>query len=175
MIELERTYLAAGLPDGLWDSPKKEMLDIYLPAESRHPVLRLRKNGDNLEMTKKSPVVDGDSSTMEEQTIRLSGEEYAALVGIEGKRVGKTRYLYDYLGRTAEVDVFDGALSGLVLVDFEFETEAEKAAFSMPEFCLAEVTQEEFIAGGMLCGKSYDDIALGLSRFGYERIEMAHR
>lgn len=175
MIELERTYLAAGLPDGLWDSPKKEMLDIYLPAESRHPVLRLRKNGDNLEMTKKTMVEGTDSSKMEEQTIQLSLDEYAALAGIEGKRVGKTRHLYDYQGRTAEVDVFDGALSGLVLVDFEFETETEKSAFSMPEFCLAEVTQEEFIAGGFLAGKSYDDIAPGLSCFGYKRIEMAHR
>ncbi|NTW30452.1 MAG: CYTH domain-containing protein [Candidatus Moranbacteria bacterium] len=171
MIELERTYLAKYLPDGLSTCPSREMLDMYLPVSSRHPVLRIRKNGEKLEMTKKSPVVDGDSSKQEEQTIRLSREEFVALVGIEGKRVGKTRYLYEIDGRTAEVDVFVGALSGLVLVDFEFETEAEKDAFPIPEFCLAEVTQEEFIAGGFLAGKSYDDIAPGLARFGYERIE----
>ncbi|HWQ60186.1 MAG TPA: hypothetical protein VN420_03490 [Candidatus Fimivivens sp.] len=170
MIELERTYLAKRLPDGLGDCPSKEMLDIYLPAESQHPVLRLRKNGDQLEMTKKTIVEGTDSSKMEEQTIKLSDEEYAALAGIGGKRVGKTRYLYVIDGHTAEVDVFGGALSGLVLVDFEFETEAEKDAFPMPEFCLAEVTQEEFIAGGFLAGKSYDDIAPGLARIGYERI-----
>lgn len=173
MIELERTYLAKRLPDGLRDSAKKDMLDVYLPAGSRHPVLRLRKNGDKLEMTKKTHVEGSDSSKMEEQTIRLSREEYEALTGIEGKRVGKTRYLYEIDGRTAEVDVFVGALSGLVLVDFEFETEVEKDAFPMPEFCLAEVTQEEFIAGGFLAGKSYDDIAPGLSRFGYEWIDAA--
>lgn len=174
MIELERTYLAKRLPDGLGDSPRKEMLDIYLPADSRHPVLRVRKNGDRLEMTKKTIVEGTDSSKMEEQTIRLSLDEYAALATVDGKRVGKTRYLYGFQGRTAEVDVFGGALSGLVLVDFEFETEAEKDSFSMPEFCLAEVTQEEFIAGGFLAGKSYDDIAPGLARFGYERIDMAY-
>ncbi|NTW75692.1 MAG: CYTH domain-containing protein [Candidatus Moranbacteria bacterium] len=171
MIELERTYLAKYLPDGLSTCPSREMLDMYLPVSSRHPVLRIRKNGEKLEMTKKSPVVDGDSSKQEEQTIRLSREEFVALVGMEGKRVGKTRYLYEIDGHTAEVDVFVGALSGLVLVDFEFETEAEKDAFPIPEFCLAEVTQEEFIAGGFLAGKSYDDIAPGLARFGYERIE----
>ncbi|NTV55280.1 MAG: hypothetical protein HGA16_02155 [Candidatus Moranbacteria bacterium] len=173
MIELERTYLAKSVLEGLSECPSREMLDIYLPAESRHPVLRLRKNGDQLEMTKKTIVEGTDSSKMEEQTIRLSREEYEALTGIEGKRVGKTRYLYEIDGRTAEVDVFVGALSGLVLVDFEFETEAEKDAFPMPEFCLAEVTQEEFLAGGMLCGKSYDDIASDLSRFGYGRIVSA--
>jgi CYTH domain-containing protein len=170
MIELERTYLAKFFPDGLSACPSREMLDIYLPADSRHPVLRLRKNGDKLEMTKKTMVEGTDSSKMEEQTIQLSLDEYVALAGIEGKRVGKTRHLYEFQGRTAEVDVFDGALSGLVLVDFEFETEAEKDSFMIPEFCLAEVTQEEFIAGGFLAGKSYDDIAPDLARFGYERI-----
>ncbi|MEI7749913.1 MAG: hypothetical protein WCJ25_02820 [Candidatus Moraniibacteriota bacterium] len=170
MIELERTYLARRLPDGLSECPSKEMIDIYLPVASRHPVLRIRRNGDALEMTKKLPVKGTDSSKMEEQTIRLSGEEYAALSTIEGKWVGKTRYVYDFNGRTAEVDVFQGALAGLVLVDFEFETEAQKDVFPLPDFCLAEVTQEEFLAGGMLCGKSYDDIAFDLARFGYERI-----
>ena len=72
---------------------------------------------------------------------------------------------------TAEIDVFQGALKGLVLVDVEFETVEEKDAFEMPEFCLVEVTQEEFIAGGMLCGKSYEDIEEGLKRYNYSRIE----
>ena len=68
--------------------------------------------------------------------------------------------------------MFTGALDGLVLIDFEFETEAEKEAFVMPDFCLVEVTQEEFLAGGMLCGKSYDDISADLALFGYERIRL---
>ena len=33
----------------------------------------------------------------------------------------------------------------------------EKDAFVAPDFCLVEVTQELFIAGGMLCGKRYAD------------------
>lgn len=36
---------------------------------------------------------------------------------------------------------------------------------------LAEVTQEEFIAGGMLCGKNYDDISDKLEKFGYSKIK----
>jgi CYTH domain-containing protein len=173
MIELERTYLAKRLPDGLLSCPSREMFDVYLPVSSRHPVLRIRKNGDTLEITKKEPVVDGDASKQEEQTIRLSEEEFAALSGLEGKRIRKTRFLYGFGGRSAEVDVFRDVLDGLVLVDFEFETEEEKNEFPMPEFCLAEVTQEEFLAGGMLCGKTYDDISENLSRFGYERIILA--
>ena len=60
-------------------------------------------------------------------------------------------------------------LDGLVVVDFEFGTEEEKLAFEMPDFCLVEVTQEEFIAGGMLAGKSYEDIKEKLEEFGYSK------
>ena len=40
----------------------------------------------------------------------------------------------------------------------------------MPDFCLADVTQEEFVAGGALCGKKYPDIEQKLAAFGYSRI-----
>ena len=43
----------------------------------------------------------------------------------------------------------------------------------MPNFCLAEVTHEEFLAGGMLCGKSYADIRESLKRLGYTKIGAA--
>ena len=55
-------------------------------------------------------------------------------------------------------------------VDFEFETEEEKEKFEMPEFCLADVTQENFIAGGMLAGKKYKDIEKELERFEYKKL-----
>ncbi len=40
----------------------------------------------------------------------------------------------------------------------------------MPDFCLVEVTQEDFVAGGMLCGKSYEDIKADLDRYGYTKL-----
>lgn len=171
MIELERTYLAKRLPEDLEASPSKEMLDVYLPVTARHPILRIRKNGEKYEITKKQPVNEDDVSVLKEETVRINEEEFVAFSDIEGKRVGKTRYIYDHEGRTAEVDVFRDVLEGLVLVDFEFENEVEKDAFEMPDFCLVEVTQEEFIAGGFLAGKSYEDIADDLARFGYGRLK----
>jgi CYTH domain-containing protein len=158
MIELELTYLAKYLPTDLAEFEAKEMIDIYIPKENEHPKLRIRKNGDKLEMTKKYVVVAGDASKQIEETIILSKEEYEALSSLDGKKTEKRRYLYPYKGRMAEIDVFGGDLDGLVIVDFEFETEIEKEKFEMPEFCLAEVTQETVLAGGMLCGKKYADI-----------------
>jgi hypothetical protein len=57
----------------------------------------------------------------------------------------------------------------MVLVDFEFDTEEDQAAFAMPEFCLADVTQEDFIAGGILAGKKYQDLEEDLKRFNYHK------
>ena len=170
MIELEKTYLASYIPTNLVDCKCSEMLDVYFPVSSPHPHLRLRKRGDNLEMTKKTLVNQNDASSQLEQTIKLAQEEFDVLAQVEGKRVKKTRYYLEYRGRTLEVDVFHGALGGLVLVDVEFDSIEEKDHFEMPDFCLIEVTQAEFLAGGMLCGKSYGDIEADLAKFGYRKL-----
>ncbi|HSH31081.1 MAG TPA: hypothetical protein VK963_00215 [Candidatus Saccharimonadales bacterium] len=173
MIENERTYLAKSLPD-LSNSSSSEMLDIYIPRAAEHPVLRIRCRGEKCEITKKEPVQAGDASRQSEQTIGLTETEFNELAGLEGKRIRKIRYVYDYQGRQCEIDVFQDHLEGLVLVDFEF-AEAESQAmerFELPDFCLAEVTQETFIAGGMLCGKSYGDIEGELARFNYQKLTL---
>jgi CYTH domain-containing protein len=168
MIELERTFLVKSLPQGLETSPSRKVTDVYYPKEARHPVIRLRSDGDSYVLTKKEPAAEGDKTEQKEQTIKLTREEFEALSVLPGKRVEKTRYAYMHGGRLAEIDVFTGYLEGLVLADFEFSSRKERDAFVMPGFCLAEVTQEEFIAGGMLCGKSYSDIEEELRRHGYE-------
>ena len=170
MEEIELTYLAKNLPGGLVKFPSKEMLDIYLPSTSAHPGLRIRKRGDVVEITKKRPVVSGDASHQTEHTITLTEDEYRELSAVQGKRVAKTRYYYKEGGTDFEIDIFRGALEGLVLVDVEFSSLEKKNSFPMPSFCLADVTQESFIAGGMICGKSYADIENDLSRFGYHKL-----
>jgi len=170
MIELEKTYLVKFLPPGLENCKKKEVFDIYIPQGKEHPTLRIRKNGTVYEITKKEPIHQGDSSTQQEQTILLREDEFRELQKLDGKKVRKMRYMYPYHGMLAEVDVFLDALLGLILVDFEFDTHEDKDAFHMPDFCLAEVTQEKFTAGGMLCGKSYGDIEKELLHYKYKKI-----
>ena len=170
MIELERTYLAKRLPKNLHACTSKEIVDVYIPKSFAHPKIRIRKNGDAYELTKKDPVHGTDSSEQLEQTIHLTKEEFEALARLPGKKVAKKRYYYPFNGRTAEIDVFHGAVKGLVLVDFEFSSADEKNAFQMPDFCLADVTQEAFAAGGKLCGKSYKDIERKLRQYAYKRL-----
>ena len=174
MIEIEKTYLAKYLPDNLKNYEYKEIVDIYLPTEHEHPTLRIRKTGDSFEMTKKEPVKGRDSSRQLEQTITLREDEYRELAAnIKGKRFRKLRYRYPHNnGLTAEFDVFQDDLKGLVIIDFEFETVEAKDNFPMPDFCLADVTQEKFIAGGMLCGKKYQDIEKELEKYNYQKLSL---
>ena len=168
--EFELTYLAKELPADVFHSTSKEIVDMYVPASEGHPTLRIRKSGDRYEITKKQPTVGNDSSHFFENTIPLTAEEYADLIHAPSKDVAKTRYYYNDGKHDYEVDVFNGALEGLVMVDVEFKDAEARDAFVKPDWCGADVTQEKFAAGGMVCGKSYDDIASILENFGYTKI-----
>lgn len=169
MIELEKTYLAKYLPKGLKSCPHKKIVDIYIPKEFAHPKIRIRKNGDKYEITKKEPVAD-DPSHQLEQTIKITDKEFSELEKLPGKKVHKIRYLYPYEGRTAEIDVFQEGLKGLVIVDFEFNSKTKKDSFVMPDFCLADITPNKVTAGGMICGKKYSDIKESLKKYGYKKL-----
>lgn len=170
MIEIEKTYLAKYIPKSLADCKSKEIIDIYFPKSVAHPKLRVRSSGQSYEITKKEIINGNDSSHQTEQTIILTKEEFNELLKIDSKKVKKIRYYYPYDDRAAEIDVFKNTLEGLVLVDFEFNSLEERDVFKEPDFCLADVTQEEFIAGGMLCGKSYEDIEKNLKKYNYLKL-----
>jgi CYTH domain-containing protein len=171
MIEIEKTFLAKYLPN-ISDCEKKEMLDIYVPTkDSLHARIRIRKQGDKYEITKKTPIND-DHSQLLEETIHLFEDEFKQFeIGLKGKRVHKNRFYLDYEGRKAEIDVFLDDLKGLIVIEFEFKNVEEMNSFKMPDFCLADVSQEDFIAGGMLCGKKYSDLEKELNKFNYKKID----
>ncbi len=169
-LELERTYLAKSLPEGMFDCEYVDLVDIYVPEAMDFPTLRIRKRGARYEITKKIQLDTTDASQHTEMTIPLTEAEFAGLATVKGKRVTKRRFFYPYMRYKAEIDVFTGDLTGLVLVDFEFPSIEEMQAFEMPEFCLADVTQEDFIAGGKLAGKIYSDMEGELGKFSYGKL-----
>jgi CYTH domain-containing protein len=172
-IEYELTYLARELPAEIHSSLPTRVVDFYVAgADSDHPVLRLRRKGDKYEITKKTIINGTDSSAQTEQTIPLTSGEFESLASGQTRIVEKDRYAVTIGGHPAEVDVFSGKLEGLVMIDFEFDHEADKAAFEPPACCLADVTQELFAAGGELSGKSYADIVGDLKRYDYKPLSL---
>lgn len=169
-IELELTFLAREIPHEIEGVKPKRIMDVYIPETAEHAELRLRQKGDKYEITKKTLVDSDDASSQIETTISLTQEEFEAIATLSKKRVVKDRYNVKIDGHAAEVDVFRDLLTGLVVVDFEFDSEEEKQSFQTPSIALADVTQEDFIAGGMLSGKSYEDILPKLQRFNYKKL-----
>lgn len=170
--EYERTFLARYLPNDISSSQVIDLRDIYVPQDSAHPTLRIRKNGNKTVITKKTKINTGNASEFLEDTISLSDDEYNALSGIPGKDFSKKRHVYEYaVGKTCEIDVYQERLNGLVVIDFECATIEEKDNLVIPDFCLVEVTEQEFLAGGKLCGKSYEELRPQLESLGYRRIE----
>ena len=169
-IELEKTYLLKYFPEDLKEKPSIEIFDIYIPKTVDHPHLRVRKRGEVCEITKKEPLDGKDSSEQSEYTISLTEDEFSALKNLDGKKLHKIRYKYPYGENVAEIDVYQDDFKGLVFVDFEFKTRQDKDNFVMPDFCLAEITQEKFCAAGWLAGKKYLDIESFLNKYGYRKI-----
>ncbi|MFH1751936.1 MAG: hypothetical protein ABH821_03295 [archaeon] len=173
-IELERSFLAKRIPSELENCKnyvKKEIIDLYLPKAFPHPTIRIRKQGNNYIITKKVPLDFKNFTKFEEQSIKIEEKEFNELLGLEAKKVEKERHYFDYKSHVAEVDVFKGDLEGLVVIEFEFKTIESMNSFEMPDFCLADVSKEEFIAGGFLCGKKYSDIEKNLEKFGYIKLK----
>ena len=169
-IEREFTFLINELPADLNKFPSKIIEDNYIPAGVEHPIMRIRRSGDQLMITKKHPVDSvgddhsGDSTRQIENTIPLSRDEYNFLNQLSGKRFKKRRFAYKINGYDTELDVYLDKLSGLATIDFEFVSDKEMAKFVKPDFVGADISQEIITAGGMLAGKSFNDIASPLLR-----------
>ena len=170
MLELEKTYLIKNIPSWLSHLVCKDIVDIYVPFESEHAHLRIRKHGEVMSIVKKVLTCPGDLSSMDESVIFLDVQEFLALQKVSGKRIHKHRYYLPYNWLTIEIDVFQDELQWLIMADVEFPDETTKQHFVMPDFCLCEVTQEKMFAWWLLCGKTYTDISPKLYHLWYQKL-----
>ncbi|MET0411243.1 MAG: hypothetical protein ABW217_08095, partial [Polyangiaceae bacterium] len=95
---------------------------------------------------------DVDPATRFLTTIYLPEPEFAVLAAsLQGARLRKLRHrLQAPTGVSLSVDEFQGELAGLILIEAEFATDEERAAFPSPPFALREVTADLRYTGGQL-------------------------
>jgi adenylate cyclase len=157
-IEKESTFLLNSIPTNLSDWKKEYTKDTYLPPDALHPMIRLRKRGEQLFMTKKYPRIPNDFSTMIEETINLLDHEYEFLEkNLKGNVLEKTRYSKKFNGYIIEVDEYLGDLAPLKVMDIEWENEPQELDLSSFDI-KKEITQQNSLAAGNLAGKKYTDI-----------------
>lgn len=134
-MEIERKYLVKTIPTNLDQYESKKIAQGYLCTE---PVVRIRRSNNDYYMTYK-----GDGLMVrEEYNLPLTKKAYDHLrPKIDGLLIAKTRYLIPLDGKlTAELDVFEEDLSGLTIVEVEFDTVEEANAFTAPDWFGEDVT-----------------------------------
>ncbi|HEX8476323.1 MAG TPA: hypothetical protein VF666_20145 [Pyrinomonadaceae bacterium] len=166
-VERERRFLLRTLPEGLSVTDRHlQIFDNYITGTR----LRLRKirvpatREWTWKLTQKFAPAPPDYSRNIITNIYLSQYEYEMLSVFEGNELRKNRYPYEHEGRTYSVDVFLGALYGLILAETEFATDEEMHAHATPSFAALEVTNEEMFTGGKLVDSTADAIREELAR-----------
>jgi CYTH domain-containing protein len=156
-IEIEKRFLIKKLPN-LHGLKFKRTIDVYFPEITDHARLRARHQGGVFEMTKKTRKNTNNGYIMEEQTINLLEDEFTFLASCSQRRIVKNRYYYPYRNIVIEIDVFEDKLEGLMIAEIEFKSEEDLENFIAPDWLGKEINNIEILAGGVLSGKTYDEI-----------------
>jgi CYTH domain-containing protein len=164
--ELERRFLLARLPDA---EPVRRVriLDRYISGTR----LRLRRMTAldsagqptatvEFKLGQKIPKPDGTPGLI--TNLYLSAAEYEALEIAPAAVLEKVRLSLPPLG----VDLFEGALAGLILAEAEFDRETEARAFEPPVPVVAEVTADIRFTGGLLVTTTAEALRALLAEFG---------
>jgi CYTH domain-containing protein len=164
-VERERRFLLAGPPAPSSVTVSRVMTDRYLTGTR----LRLRRSdrsdgGRELKLTQKLPAARPGAVQGLITNTYLSPAEYDLLASLPAAVLSKTRFSVPPLG----IDVFDGALRGLVMAEAEFATEEAARTFVPPAECVAEVTDDARFTGGRLVRTSRRDLLGWLDEYGLQ-------
>ena len=138
MREIERRYLVARRPD-LSSAVASRVRQGYLTVLDDSTELRLRQKGELFFLTQKG----GAGRVREERETELTEAQFATFwPGTEGRRIEKTRWTGQLTdGLAFELDIFEGPLTPLEIVEVEFADEARAEAFLPPDWFGTEVTE----------------------------------
>jgi adenylate cyclase len=134
-LEIERKFLVRSLPDGFERLPSVPIRQGY--AEDG---LRFRQKGGRYYETRKI----GSGLVFEEREREITRDEFERNWPLtEGRRLEKSRTEIALgAGLVAEVDLFEGNLSGLRYVEVEFRDVESARAFTPPGWFGREVTDD---------------------------------
>jgi adenylate cyclase len=139
-VEIERKWLVEQAPAEALSAPAELIEQGYLTIGDGGAETRVRRRGESCFLTVKS----GSGMTRAEHEVELTSEQFEALwPATAGARVIKRRHLIRGEGGSLiELDVFEGALSGLLLAEVEFDDPWGAESFVAPYWFGREVTDD---------------------------------
>ena len=144
-MEIERKFLVAELPLHLSEAESALITQIYLTECGSDCEKRIRKvvrgGRDAHFLTEKS----GNGLMRSETETRISRAEFDSLSRVAvSDAIIKKRHFVPIGGElTAELDIYEGNLSGLITVEVEFASTNEAIAFAPPPWFGCEITDDK--------------------------------
>lgn len=137
-MEIERKFLVKELPENMDSYEQKHIAQGYMCT---NPVVRIRRSNDDYFLTYKGR----GKMVREEHEFPLTAEAFEHMLPkIDGILIDKMRYLIPLEdGHTAELDIFQGVLAPLRLVEVEFASVEEAEAFVAPDWFGDDVTNSK--------------------------------
>ncbi len=137
-VEVERKWLVAAAPAEALTAPAQRIEQGYLTIGLDGAETRVRRRDGRCTLTVKS----GQGLVRSEHEIELSDDQFDALwPATEGRRVEKQRRgLRADDGHLIELDVYEGALSGLIVAEVEFKDPWGAESFIAPYWFGPELT-----------------------------------
>jgi CYTH domain-containing protein len=161
--EYERRFLLDHRPHGMVDP--RGIVDEYI-NDTR---LRLRTvdwhdtGQHDQKLGHKRRVDENDPTAIMCTSLYLDDNEVAVLSLLPSRRLAKTRWRLNIGTVVASVDVFEGSLEGLILMEVDLGAPALLEEFTPPSWVGPDVTRTERFTGGGLAGLSFKDLAADIS------------
>ncbi len=146
--EIERKLLVDELPGDLDAWPSKRLEQGYVAITEEAEIRIRRADGSDAWLTVKS----APSLSRVEEELALDVDAFERLWPLtEDRRLVKVRHTReDAPGVTFELDVYEGALAGLVTLEVEFASEDAAHAWTPPPWAGREVTGDKAYANQTL-------------------------
>ncbi|MEV0195758.1 CYTH domain-containing protein [Nonomuraea sp. NPDC050691] len=140
-LEIERKFKVADdwqVPD---DARGVQVRQAYLSPPGADAEFRIRAKGDRRLMTVKAFEAAANTMVRREVEFEIEEEPFAQLWTLaQGECLSKYRWSVPIEGYVASVDVYDGVLSGLRVVEVEFDSVEEANRFIPPPWFGEEIT-----------------------------------
>jgi CYTH domain-containing protein len=164
-IEWERRFLLRHLPSGVDVTRVRRICDRYIEGTT----LRLREQSEGgndtvFKLTQKVPQQAIGARQGLITSMYLTRDEFAVLAKLPAKVLVKARHSMPPFG----IDLFEHALSGLVLAEAEFSSAEEAAQLPPPSFLVQEVSGDLRFTGGRLVAASREELRSWLYEFGID-------
>jgi len=156
--EFERRFLLSALPSDL--SQPRRIHDLYIEGTR----LRLRTIEDmkggvlQRKLGHKRRMEDGDPTAVDHTSLYLNEAEFGVLSSLPGRSLVKVRWLVEANDRSGAVDVFEGELQGLAMLEVDCHTQEEMDAYAPPDWAGEEVSHLDELSGGMLSRLRFEEV-----------------